>query len=376
MKKVYVSLLIVLIFLCTILFYRNLTHPVKVVLLGNFEEERYNFETNSIIAGRIAEADINSSGGVKGRKTELIIRNDNFMSPEETIKFLKEQKADAVITTASSGDVLKLKPYLDKEKIVCVSMGATASSLSRIDDYVYRLMPDDEKEIKLLLDYLENSKLGKDIILIYNQVNLEYKKSVEANIEKLGGKVVLADTWYEEPLNYDPDEFNTDKLEVMHNKPILILASARDTALISQKLKLHGITGNNFGLSWSGDNNLNSYGGRTVEGFRFISPVDFTANNNDYERLTNKLKEYKKSNGIVPCGVYEAYMLIKNAYETKEDKHITLKEALDQGIHSENMEAHLKLDKYGDSLGEEYIFTVRNGEFVKLGGSGYEGVQN
>jgi ABC-type branched-subunit amino acid transport system substrate-binding protein len=367
MKKVYLSLFIGLIILCAVLFYRNLTNPKNVVLLGNFEEERYNFETNSIIAARIAEKDINDNGGIKGRKTKLIIKNDDFENPEETIKFLKEQKAEAVITTTTSGDLLKLKAYLDEEKIVCMSMGATASSLSKMNDYIYRLMPDDENEIKLLLNHLQESGMQEKIVVIYNQANLEYKKSVEANISRLGGKVVFEDTWNEDPIDYKPSN-----LEIMKDKPILILASARDTAFVSQKLSQQGISGMNFGLSWSADNNLNSYGGKTVEGFKFISPVDFTSKDGDYGRLAERLKGYKKSNGLIPCGVYEAYMLIKNAYDIKSDRHITLKEALDKGVGYNNTEEHKRFDEFGDSLGKEFIFTIKDGKFIKIGGSSNE----
>lgn len=369
MKKVYIVLLTVLIALSVIFTYRSLSSPIKVALIGNFEEERYNFETNSIIAGRIAEKDINDSMGIRGKNTELIIRNDNLQDPMKTVEFLKKNNIEVIITTNSSEELVKFKPYLDKDKIVCISVGSTAATLSGINDYIYRILPDDTKELKTLADYLIAQGSEKDISIVYNSGNLEYKNSVEKVIESIGGRVVIADTWIEDSINYMPSN-----AEVMRDKPVLIIAPARDAGIIAQKLK--AVTKKVYGLSWSGDNNLLVYGGKAVEGLEFTSPVDFTSVTGHYGALSTRLKEYKKSNGLIPDGVYQAYMLIRDAYKEKLEKHITLKEALDSGKVYEGTDDYAKLDEYGDSTSGEYIFTVKDGKFIKIGGSGYENEKN
>jgi ABC-type branched-subunit amino acid transport system substrate-binding protein len=355
MKKIYIVLLGVLIVLSTALFYMNLKKPVKVALIGNFAEERYSFATSSIIAGRIAEKEINDSSGIRGKKTELVIKEDDFSDPKSTIDYLISNRIEVIITTAGSKDLLKLKQYLDNNRIACISVGATSASLNKQNDYIFRILPDDEKEVEIFLDYLEMKNISKDIALVYDKSNMEYKNSVEQTIKKLGGSISFQEAWEGDSLNYSPSN-----IEAMRDKPILVLSSARQTAFIVQKLKKYGFTNNLFGMSWSGDEYLLSYGGRPIENFTFISPTDFSGGDNQTAKLEERLKIYQKKTGVIPNGIYKAYNLIKKAYIYRQEYHISLKEALDKTK---------VLDEYGDSIDKELIFTVRNGEFVKIGGS-------
>lgn len=369
MKKVYVALLTLLITLSVIFIYKSLSSPIKVALIGNFEEERYNFETNSIIAGRIAEKYINENRGVRGKGTKLIIRNDNLMEPEKTIEFLKKNNIEAIISTNNSEELMRIKHYLDENKIVCMSVGSTTSSLTGKDDYIYRLVPDDEKELKAMADYLTSKSTGKDIVLVYNQINLEYINSVKRVIENFGINVISEEGWVGNALNYIPSDYARIK-----DKPVLILAPARDTGILAQKLK--PLTSNLYALSWSADNNLLVYGGRAVEGLKFTSPVDFNSKEGHYGILSERLKEYSKDNGFIPNGVYQAFIIMKNAYELKAERHLTLKQALDSGAVCNGLDKFTRLDAYGDATMEEYIFTVENGRFVKIGGRSYESGKN
>lgn len=367
MKKVYALLIVLLVGLSLALFYINLKRPVKIALVGNFEEERYNFVTSSVIAGRIAESDINNAEGIRGRNIELSIRDDNFNNPEATIKYLRDNKIEAIVTTATSEEVLKLKPYLDKYKIVCMSVGATSSALKGQDDYVYRMLPDDIKEVETLFQYLQGNNFNTDFAIIYSSSNKQYENSVKGNIIKLGGKVS-----YEDGVGDDSVYYTASNIDALKNKTILILASARDTAFVVQRLKERGVATNIYSLSWSGDKNLIYYGGKSVENLKLVSPVSLSKSDGKYEVLTKKLKAYGRDNGLIPCGVYEAIMVLQKGYEDKYEKHITLKESIDRINNFYGVLDGVIFDKYGDIKGNEYMFTVKDKQFIKVGGSSIE----
>lgn len=371
MKKLYIALLLILIIFSVGLFYINIKNPIKVALLGKFEEERYDFETSSVIAARIAEKDINDKQGIRGKKIEVVIKNDDFSSPDATVKYLLKNKIEAIITTATSEELVKLKPYLDKNKIICISVGATSSLLNNENDYIYRVLPDDSNEVKTLFNYLDKNNINKDFAIIYSELNKQYKDSIIKNIIDLNGKVSLEETFGNYPLTYRPSSINDFK-----NKTVLLLASARDSAIVVQKLNAAGITNNIFGLNWSGDKNLVYYGGRAVENFKFITPVNLTEDSGKYGEFTKKLQEYKKNNGLIPYGVYDAFVILKNGYEDKYKNHITLKEAIDSNHTFQDIDGKFELNSYGDAQGDEYIFTVKDSQFIKIGGSSYEGSKN
>lgn len=367
MKKVYMLLLLILILLSVGLFYTTLKSPIKIALIGNFEEERYNFSTSSVIAGRVMQKSIDDNQGIRGRKVELAIKNDNFNDPEATVRYLVNNKIEAIITTATSEQIVKLKPYLDKNKIVCMSVGATSSTLDNQNDYIYRTFPDDSQELFTLFNYINKNNINKDFVVIYSKLNNQYKDSIIKNIEKLNGKVSFVENFGNDSLTYTPSN-----IEAFRDKSILILASSRDTAFVMQRLSKVKITNNIFALNWSGDKNLIYYGGRAVENLRFITPVDLTGNGGEQYEFSKKLQEYNKDNGLIPKGVYDAFVILKKAYEDKYEKHITLKEAIDKNKTIEDLDNKFMFNNYGDAQGEEYIFTIKDSQFLKLGGSSYE----
>jgi len=371
MKKLYIVLLLILIIFSVGLFYINIKTPIKVALLGKFDEERYNFDTNSVIAARISEKDINDNQGIRGKNIQLVVKNDDFSNAEATINYLVENKIEAIITTATSEELVKLKPYLDKYKIVCMSVGATSSALDNQNDYIYRILPDDSNEVKTLFDYLGKNNIKEDFAVIYSDANKQYKDSIVNNIKQLKGKVSFEESFGTYSLYYRPSDIDAFK-----NNTVLILASARDTAIVLQKLSHSGITNNIFGLNWSGDKNLIYYGGRAAENFKFITPADLTEGSGKYGEFTKKLEEYKKDNGLIPYGVYDAFVVLKKGYEDKYKYHLTLKEAIDKNHTFENIDNKFKFNNFGDAQGEEYIFSVKDSQFFKIGGSSYESSKN
>lgn len=71
-----------------------------------------------------------------------------------------------------------------------------------------------------------------------------------------------------------------------------------------------------------------------------------------------------------------AFMIIKDEYEDKYEKHLTLKEAINRRNAAEDQDQNVSFDKYGDSNGEEAVFIIRDEEFTKLGGKQHESAKN
>lgn len=363
MKKVYIILTSFLMILSISLFYAGMRKPIKIALIGNFEEERSGFEASSIIPARIAEKDINSKLGILGRSTELVIINSDFKNPEEIIESLRKENIEAVITTASSSDLSILKPYLDKNRIVAISATATSHFLSSSKDYLYKMPPDDSREVSALLRYLDKSKVGKKFAVISQENNKEYANSVEDIILSKGGQVSYKDNIVGDSMVYVPKNLKG----IQECDVLLILAAPKNTAFLLQNLRKNNVTTPIVGLSWCGDYNLLYYGGKALENFVFVTPIDFTLKTGKYDMLTKKLEgTYNKKNGLIPVGVYEAYTILSQAYSEKFKSHLTLKEALDKNNIYTGINDEKKFDEYGDSLGAEYIFTIKDGDFVKL----------
>ncbi len=122
-------------------------------------------------------------------------------SPEETlvaIKKLHEHGANIVVGPSIGSTVLAAKEYADANNITLISYSSTSSSLSIEGDNLFRLVPDDTSQGKIVAE-----KMIKDGIKVIVPIwrgglySNDLYKSTKSYFEKLGGEV-------EEGINYKP----------------------------------------------------------------------------------------------------------------------------------------------------------------------------
>ncbi len=363
MKRVYVYLAILLTLLSGAFIFIKINAPIKIALVGDFEEERSAFDATSILASRIAEQEINRRG-ILDKKIEVVIKNTDFKNLDKLFNDIKKEKIEIIISTGNSENLKSIEPYLKKLNIMCISPNATSIFMSQKDNNIYKILPDDSKEINKLMEYLDYNNIPKEFYVIYNKDNISYVNSVKEEIKAQKGKIIGENTW-----NDYCELYEIKNIETIKKSPgVLILSSATESAFIVQKLRMAGINDKLIiGFSWNGDFKLIENGGNAVEGVKIITPIDLSEESNRYERLNSKLKEFDKHNSMIAAGTYEAVMVAGQAYEYKLKHHCTLKEAFDKKKIYELWEDNtIVFDKYGDSQREEYLFYIKDHQFSKM----------
>lgn len=363
MKKVYGLLIILLTLLFGVFILLKINTPVKIALIGDFEEERNSFCTTSLFAARIAEEQINKDKGIFGRKIKIIIKDTNFSDTKNLFDELKKENVELIISTATSENLVKIRPFLKDYNMICLSANATATSLSATEDNIYKLLPDDAEEVQALFKHLDKNNIEKNFTIVYNKDNKEYVTSVENEILKRGGRISYKITWQN---HYEMFEVNYPQ-EIMNSSAILTLCSATESAFVAQKLNMIGIKNKPiFSFSWSGDYNLIEYGGKSIEGFTLVTPVDISSKYGQYDALEKELTSFNKKNSMITATTYEAILIARDIYEEKFTKHKSLKSILSDREAFEGIESKITFDKYGDSKRKEYILRVNQGEFSKV----------
>jgi len=122
-------------------------------------------------------------------------------SPEETlvaIKKLHEHGANIVVGPSIGSTVLAAKEYADANNITLISYSSTSSSLSIEGDNLFRLVPDDTSQGKIVAERMIKDGI-KVIVPIWRGglYSNDLYKSTKSYFEKLGGEV-------EEGINYKP----------------------------------------------------------------------------------------------------------------------------------------------------------------------------
>ena len=141
--------------------------------------------------------DINSSSSPY---FTLLMANSKT-TPEESlvaIKKLHENGAKIIVGPATSTAVSAAKEYADANNILLISSSSTSPLLSIKGDNLFRLVPDDTYQGKILAEKMVSDGI-KVIVPIWRGdiYGNELYKSTKSHFEKLGGRV-------EEGINYKP----------------------------------------------------------------------------------------------------------------------------------------------------------------------------
>ena len=154
------------------------------------------------IALENAENDVNKHFEEMNSSSHFrILMADSKTSPEESlvaIKKLHENGAKIIVGPATSTAVSAVKGYADANNIILISYSSTSPLLSIKGDNLFRLVPDDTYQGKIIAERMIND--GIKVIVPFWRSDIygnELYNSTKSNFEKLGGKV-------EQGINYHP----------------------------------------------------------------------------------------------------------------------------------------------------------------------------
>jgi branched-chain amino acid transport system substrate-binding protein len=128
---------------------------------------------------------INSKGGVNGKKLELILK-DSAGSPEKAISFAKqlieEDKVFAIIGPSTSGETLNIKPICEKGETILLSCAAAESIVNPIAKYVFKTPQKDSQAARKIFETMK--KLGISKIGVVS-ANTGFGKAGKEQLEKI-----------------------------------------------------------------------------------------------------------------------------------------------------------------------------------------------
>jgi branched-chain amino acid transport system substrate-binding protein len=202
--------------------FSSIGKPIKVAL------EKAEYDVNKHFE------DINSSSS---SPHFTLLMADSKSSPEGSlvaIKRLHENGANIIVGPAFGATVNAAKEYADANNITLISYSSTSSLLSIKGDNLFRLVPDDTDQGKIVAERMISDGI-KVIVPIWRGglYGNELYKSTKSHFEKLGGEV-------EEGINYKPytGKFATS----LHRINFLMWNQALEklNAIVSDAVKKYG----------------------------------------------------------------------------------------------------------------------------------------
>ncbi len=323
------------------------------------------------VAGRdgviLAVEEKNRSGGIAGRKVELVVRDDrqDAESAKQAIRELADEQVIAIIGPMTSSMAVVIQPLINSAQIVTVSPTAKSDQLSGQDDYFLRVTTPLTKNAEQLAAHAAKGLNLKRFAVVYDVSNRAFTENwlnhFRKAIQKNGGRIVVTEEFTSQPdVHFLPI---AERLLAAEPDGVLLLSNAIDTALLSQQIRKLGSDVALFSSEWASTTDLLSFGGRAVNGMSAFH--SFNVNSQEARYLSFK-ERFKKRFGSAPSFAttlaYDAtsYMLAGLAENPSRNG---LKETLLKLGTFPGLQSNMTLDKYGDVERKLFLTVIKNGQF-------------
>lgn len=341
---------------------------IKIGFVGNFTVDK----TAPLAIGArngalLAVEDINTKGGIHGRKIELIVKDDLF-DPETAVKVDQELirgNVAAIVGHFHSNMSLAVLPTINQAKMVMVSPSSASNKLSGIDDYFFKISPPTKETSSLTATYALNNGI-KRVTVLYDLVAWYYTEQkfqeFKEVFETMGGQI--AAKTYKSKTGISFPDLAADLVE-SDPDAYFIIASHYDTAMVCQHLRKIDATRPIFITPYAYHQELIKNGGTAVEGV--IMAHSFQKDNREPAFLAFRdsyLKRYKTTPGMWENNGYEAVYIVCQAL-SKNPAPKELKETLLKG-RFQGLQGDIMFDRYGDNRRKPILLTIKNGAFVEI----------
>lgn len=216
------------------------SEPIKIGYIGPLTGPSAVLGMDAIKAVEIAVSDVNNSGGVKGRKVELISEDDQYLTKNTVSAYEKLVNADKVkvIMIASYGGLFAVMDKAEKDGVIIINPLDCNKAVANASKNIFCLATETESiGISLAKQMLAEGKKNAGIMYSTKDtfmaiVTEAFKKEFETG----GGKIQI------EAFNYEDKDFRTQLLKLKglgveglvllgHDETGLIMKQARDLGM-------------------------------------------------------------------------------------------------------------------------------------------------
>jgi branched-chain amino acid transport system substrate-binding protein len=339
--------------------------PIKIGYLGSITGKHSDLGVAARDAAMLAVEQINTQGGINGRKLELVVRDDTLdpkIAAQMAGELVKEGVAAIVGPVASSMSIAAL-PVIEKAEIVMVSPTSSSNELSGKDDYFFRVM---EPNTRFAGHLAESAlKLGvKRLAVIYDTNNRPYTVDIfkvfkEAYIK--GGGTVTSEIVFDS--TQKPSFLPLVKqLGLAKADGVMMLASSVDSIVIAQQIRKESaqlpILSGACGIA---QRDLLQLAGKSSEGMIFTLPVNSQSTAPAYQTFKDSFfKRYNYPPTYAAVLSYDATQLILAALKKNSDSK-SLRKTIKSITSFDGLQGPINLDNFGDPNRNLFVLRFRDG---------------
>jgi len=344
---------------------------INIGFVAGLTEVNSELGVSGMYGSTMAVEEINSTGGINGRKINLIIKDDKN-NPDTAVNVdteLVDSGCPIIVGHYISSISNVAVDFANKRGILLISPTITTDSMNDINDNFIRLSPSVSKQADALYKLILHEK-RKNCVIVYNANNSAYAENMKDVLMKLSeskDRNIKSTIAFSSVSSFVSGE-KIKGIKRINPDGIIIVAAADDTAEICQRLRSLKINSAIYFSTWAMTNDLIEHGGKTVEGAQGINFVNFASDSKKYIDFKTKFfAKYGTNPDFSALVSYETIMLVKeallnvNSFSVADLKKYILGKGTFDGLQDE-----YKINEFGDCLRQIYLCKITNRTFVAV----------
>lgn len=316
----------------------------------------------------LAVKQINATGGIKGKKVEVITLDDQGKPEEAAIgvtKLITQNKVSAILGEVASSRSLAMAPIAQQYKIPMVSPSSTNPKVTEQGDYIFRVCFIDPFQGTVMARFaLEVLKIKKVAVLrdVKNDYSVGLANYFSETFKKGGGEIV-ADQSY----SAGDMDFKSQLTSIRAKKPdaIMVPGYYTEVGLIGRQARELGLKVPLLGGDGWDSPKLKEIGGEALNGSYFSN--HYSAEDKS-PMVQDFITKYKAQYNVIPDGLaamgYDAAMVLADAIKrSKSFDSADVREMLAQTKDYQAVTGKISIDEKRNTVKSAVVLKIEGGEF-------------
>lgn len=344
--------------------------PIRIGFLGGITGRGADIGKASRNALQMAIEERNAAGGIKGRKLEMIVRDDANDPAQAAIATteLIDLNVDAIVGPNVSAMAAVALPLIEQAEILTVSPTVSSSAFVGLDDHFIRINSSTTDNAHAYADQMAATGYRR-IAAALDRNNLifaeKWLEEFRVRIAVSGGEVLIAETFDSNSTKAE-DAPAATIARLLARKPdvLLFLANGVDTAQLAQQARKQSQIIPLVAAEWAASEELIQLGGKAIDGLEVVQSYDRGDRSPRYREFANTYRaNFRSDPGYSAVAAYDAAVLLFAALEQREAGQ-SLKEAILSVGEVPGLQQPIAVDRFGDGRRRAYFMVIRGGQFV------------
>jgi branched-chain amino acid transport system substrate-binding protein len=303
-----------------------------------------------------------------GADSVNLIFEDSKYEPKAAVsavrKLIDIDKVNYIVGPYSSAEVEASAPLAEDNHVIMIVPGAQSESISRLGDYVFRLIHNTAQEAPVFADFVSKQMEDEtlDFLTVKASISEPYLGSFTPTFLAAGKKIGI---------NQQFDTTTTDfrplllKIKATNNKDLFLLSPPKLTGIILKQATELGIKRKFFSIGVESPE-LVRIAGIMAEGLLYPYSYDSESGNKEAVDFKNEyVRRFSVEPDAVAVNTYDGIILIHKCATV--DKNVeAVKECIYKTKNHSGASGTFSIDDKGDAVRSIFIKTIRGGKFVKL----------